>query len=560
MDSSRALTREAFTPTPQGKKGKLTLIISAIILILVGGTAYAYSAHDVFKSPKQIYLEAEVNNYQLLVDGFTKSYDENYQLNVKPYLENSVHSKSEISANVEGLGLEDPQLKMVLDILKSSKLLVDGYTDQKNQQNYSKVDLSFKGNNIIGVEAFADKEKLGFGVPAIYKKYAIADLKDRNKLKEKYGIDLPKKIISYSDVAEAIKLSKDELDPIFKTYSDIYVQSLNDKNVNLTSGTFNEEGTKIDARQITVTYSEKEYKDLLKKITEEAAKDQKLMDLAYNKYDKIRKLMEESGNNLSAAGVEKLSKADFEKSYKEASKEWVKSVDEIALSEGVKMVLLIDQKDNILSREISVKDKKNTLKVKNNNWTDAEGQSHGNFNMTTKEANNGEFQVKFTYVDKAEGSNHNGKFNLAFNVNNEFVKDNTKLESDYKITKDGNHESGDFKFKVNIDYSGEKASLTGSMKTDLTDNDKDKSRDKKFDLKVTVGDSPSPEIKGATFSLKVNTKEEFGAEVKLPKLDASNTLDLANMSPEELQQVEMEIQTAAQEFLFKNISLFQGME
>lgn len=78
----------------------------------------------------------------------------------------------------------------------------------KNQQNYVKLGLNSNGNSLLSVEAFSDKDKIGLSVPALYSKYAVVNLKD--------------------------------------------AENINDKQVSIAKGTFNEGDTKIEGRVITV--------------------------------------------------------------------------------------------------------------------------------------------------------------------------------------------------------------------------------------------------------------------------------------------------------------------
>ncbi|MBZ4653697.1 MAG: hypothetical protein JG781_1036 [Peptococcaceae bacterium] len=76
-------------------------------------------------------------------------------------------------------------LRKLQGYLREKQGYRESSVDQKNQQYYTKFDVALEGNKLVGLEIFVDKTKFGFGVPLIYNKYAVVDLKDRDKLKEK---------------------------------------------------------------------------------------------------------------------------------------------------------------------------------------------------------------------------------------------------------------------------------------------------------------------------------------------------------------------------------------
>ena len=70
----------------------------------------------------------------------------------------------------------------MLDLLEKSRLKVHTELDYKNQRSYGKMDLALAGSNLLGVEGFMDKTKIGFAMPVIYDKYVLMDLKDKDCL------------------------------------------------------------------------------------------------------------------------------------------------------------------------------------------------------------------------------------------------------------------------------------------------------------------------------------------------------------------------------------------
>lgn len=280
------------TPSERWQKGCLGYIRPCCFVALAG-SAFAYTALDYFKSAKQVYLEAETKGMVDLTKDLQKAYDGYENKYIKPYLENTVHSKIESSADLSGIVPPDPTTAILMDVLRNSKIVVDTSQDVKNQQQYSKVDLAVGGNNLIGLEYLSDKNKLAIAIPAFYNKYVYADLKDREKIQTRFGI-------------------------------------------------FVEGETKIKAREITLTLSESQFKELLKKFAGKIQTDEKLLDLIYNKQKAWIKLMEDSGNSLEAQGIKEKSKDGVKASLKQFNQDLDKNLQQLKMPAGVKMTLLVD--------------------------------------------------------------------------------------------------------------------------------------------------------------------------------------------------------------------------
>jgi hypothetical protein len=61
-------------------------------------------------------------------------------------------------------------------------------------------------------------------------------------------------------------------------------------------------------------------------------------------------------------------------------------------------------------------------------------------------------------------------------------------------------------------------------------------------------------------SLDMKSNEKFNvAGVKLPELNAQNSINLATMTDQQMMQIQQEIQQGSMQFMMKNMALFQQL-
>jgi hypothetical protein len=412
------------------------------------------------------------------------------------------------------------------------------------------------GNNVIGLEYFADKNKLVLAIPAIYNKYGYADLKDREKLQTRFGIArLPKRMVTYSDYADAFKISQQDVDYLLQEYGRLYADSLIDSQFTSQKTTFVEGETKIKAREITLTLSESQFKELLKKFAGKIQTDEKLLDLIYNKQKTWIKLMEDSGNNLEDQGIKEKSKDEIKASLKQFNQDLDNNLQQLKMPAGVKMTLLVDADDNILDRKISFAESTSKVLIRTASWLSQDKGNNYLFNIRSEEPTKVDV-FDFQYTTEPENA-LTTKGALAVTTK-EIIEGKEKqliqFNTGYTVTKDGNRQQVDILFSGQVEQETPRK-FTGSMNTTIVDNDKDKSKQTDCVIELKFGQAPEESKNGPSLKVTIKGKDEFGTKLVLPKLDVNNSIDLANVSDVELMQIQQEIQAGIQGFMIKNQAL-----
>ncbi len=536
------------------KKSKTILIVTAVLVFcLIAGSAYAYFALDFFKSSKQIYLEAEAKQLVEVNNSLNKALDD-YNTNMKVLQETPVHSNVELSAKVSGVNLPAGSSdQLTIDLLNKTKFIIESSSDQKNQKFYNKLNIALEGNNLLGIESFVDSEKIGFGVPAIYNKYGIMEFKDREKLMTRYNLQAwPKKLVRTEDTLELFKLSAQEK-LLLLEYGKLYVDSLDEKKLTLKPGTFSAEGIKIEVREITVTYTESEFKALIKQIANKMATDSRTIDLIYAKRQKLNQLLEDSGQPSLGA----MDKPQLTKVLAQANTDFLKELASWQLPQGVKMKLLVDAADNILERTITSGKAEELVTYRTAKWVDQAGQTKTECSLTAK-SGNATLELKLAHsYQQPDSKSQKGKLSFTAQETADNKQTNLfKLENDYNLTKVDNRAELVNAFKVAFEDEYDKQKMAGDIKLSSTKNDKEKTRDTEMTTKLKID---LPDQQQVVVDILLKGQEKFGAAVKLPVLTADNTVDLADVTDEQLNVIYQEIQKGVFEFTTRNAELFQPL-
>lgn len=542
---------------PLKKRSKTPIMIAGLAGVLVlGGLGTAYAKFDLFKSPKTIYLEAEATNILELSADISKAEDW-FAKEVKPYVEQPVHSTMEISNIAVHGEIPDPQAKQILDLLKEVTILADSSVDPQKQQQYSKINLQVKGQNLIGLEVFLDKSKIGLGVPDLYKKYGYMDLQDRDTLKEKFQMeDLPKRFVTSNDIINAIKPNKDEFTSIVKDYGKLYIDSISDAQVTLKKdSTFESDGFKTSARELTITFTKDELKTLLTKLADKAKNDDKLFDLFYTRYKNLATLLKDSGYS----NIEEQSRDALKSEFAKGLEDFKNKLNTEGPTGGIKLVMQIDGNDSIISRKITALEPKqgeDNVEIVSSTWKN-NGENNYLLSLNGTSASGEKDEMKLSYKAKEQGSENKGTMGVFFKTASDSkVKSMLDFTTQFTVNKEGDTEKGNYDFKVTTeDEIDGKVAFSGNVTSNMQRDGKKRNQDTAFKLNFDEKTADMPD----GFSVHLKNSDELVNEITLPKLTDDNSFNIATLTEEQMVQLQQEIGMAAQQFMMKNMSLFQSL-
>ena len=302
-------------------KKKIPLIILAIIIITSIIAIYLYCCTDLFKTPQEQFWSSLSKASKITGD---KTYSE--ALNeIRNLKEKSYTLKGDAKFNISSTE-EDEEVQKIADAFSKIQISYDMNVVGKENKEKGILNFDFDNKQVLSVDYLRDNDLFGIKIGEVYDKYISIENKNLKQLAEKYEIDsteIPDKI-EFIDMHDLYDISEEEIQHI----NDLIVGTLKNEipeecySVNENAET-DILGEKAKTKEYKIELSAKQIDDIAIKLLENAKRDEVILNLIVNKYNKI------SMNTL--AGKEKIAKDDLIKEIEES----IKEIQEEPSKEGV---------------------------------------------------------------------------------------------------------------------------------------------------------------------------------------------------------------------------------
>lgn len=302
-------------------KKKIPLIILAIIIITSIIAIYLYCCTDLFKTPQEQFWSSLSKASKITGD---KTYLE--ALNeIRNLKEKSYTLKGDAKFNISSTE-EDEEVQKIADAFSKIQISYDMNVVGKENKEKGILNFDFDNKQVLSVDYLRDNDLFGIKIGEVYDKYISIENKNLKQLAEKYEIDsteIPDKI-EFIDMHDLYDISEEEIQHI----NDLIVGTLKNEipeecysvNENVETDIL---GEKAKTKEYKIELSAKQIDDIAIKLLENAKRDEVILNLIVNKYNKV------SMNTL--AGKEKIAKDDLIKEIEES----IKEIQEEPSKEGV---------------------------------------------------------------------------------------------------------------------------------------------------------------------------------------------------------------------------------
>ena len=394
-------------------KKKIPLIILAIIIITSIIAIYLYCCTDLFKTPQEQFWSSLSKASKITGD---KTYSE--ALNeIRNLKEKSYTLKGDAKFNISSTE-EDEEVQKIADAFSKIQISYDMNVVGKKNKEKGILNFGFDNKQVLSVDYLRDNDLFGIKIGEVYDKYISIENKNLKQLAEKYEIDsteIPDKI-EFIDMHDLYDISEEEIQHI----NDLIVGTLKNEipeecysvNENVETDIL---GEKAKTKEYKIELSAKQIDDIAIKLLENAKRDEVILNLIVNKYNKV------SMNTL--AGKEKITKDD-----------WIREIEE-----SIKEIQEEPSKEGVIVSNFYAKDKaKIDISTSKNNIMNIELQKAGKETVI----NIGIYFDDETASDtKTEKMRINGKVKINQTSNE---KSNANIETQI--------ETEDLKFGMNMNY------------------------------------------------------------------------------------------------------------
>ena len=302
-------------------KKKIPLIILAIIIITSIIAIYLYCCTDLFKTPQEQFWSSLSKASKITGD---KTYSE--ALNeIRNLKEKSYTLKGDAKFNISSTE-EDEEVQKIADAFSKIQISYDMNVVGKKNKEKGILNFGFDNKQVLSVDYLRDNDLFGIKIGEVYDKYISIENKNLKQLAEKYEVDsteIPDKI-EFIDMHDLYDISEEEIQHI----NDLIVGTLKNEipeecysvNENVETDIL---GEKAKTKEYKIELSAKQIDDIAIKLLENAKRDEVILNLIVNKYNKV------SMNTL--AGKEKITKDDLIREIEES----IKEIQEKPSKEGV---------------------------------------------------------------------------------------------------------------------------------------------------------------------------------------------------------------------------------
>lgn len=553
------------------KKSKKPIIIGLVIVILALLAVSAFAMKDMFKSPKQRYIDAEskyftgaIANIKAETEKATinmnKKYEQKMNLTVSPDFSSFIG---------RDIGADTATISKIGEIIKDIAIETDTKMDNANKAFVSDFNIKLKGNVLINGTMAMDKDKELFKFPQFYDKTFVINLNELDKIYENLGINnlnMPEKVLQTQDIKDAIKIDNAALSADCKKYAQIYFDAIPQEQIKADKESLAIKNINIACRKLTISMKKADLVKLLENLVHEAEKDDVLKQLVYGNAKNLMELFKEAGYFAPKENDIEIESMFTDSNYAEFFSTLKTGIQEMKDNQNIAdenvMTIWVNNEGDIIKREIKssvVADDSSidilysgteyysdTLIQQNYSikLADKSGTDHGSFSVVI--SRDSEKPKK----DSKEGSDQFMVVGELTGASMDSEKVNLRVNSKKKMV--------DNVLNVDTEFTLDSAEFNASGTVDLkkSENEKLKESTDKYDINLKIKPSSDSEdvIKG---NIKLDLITKTDVIVDLSGLLTGDTVELDKLDSTQMGEIGTEIQQKAMEFILLNQNMFK---
>ncbi|MDQ2088117.1 hypothetical protein RBH29_16950 [Herbivorax sp. ANBcel31] len=564
------------------KSGFKKPLFLAGVIVLIAATAFTVLATttNIFKTPKQIYLDIERRNLQQLVENSKEN--GSFIHDIKTLSENTHKTERELSLNLD-LDALDPSLSSITGFLNNSKLIIDSKANPDKNQALINTDIIVNNAKLFDFIAAFENDTLALSAPVLFDEYVVADFNQMENILKNLGFSSEAE--DFEAIAEMITpndlLNFDEkkLGSIMRNYGKVIRDSIKDeqvtieKNVDFKVGEFN-----LNCDKLTIEFEKADIQRIVINLIDAIAEDDELYEILKENATNVLELFEASDYYSDSNELDEIKSEFSQENFKETLEEIKDNVNEafknLVLPEGVVMNVFANR-NKMVGRTIETKistansDETVSLNLDYSGVTEYNDKNIKDLEIKLSFNNSDDIDgLAFNYSSDGDIDNEtetgNRNFSISINTGG-FSSKVFKLDTDYNIVSDSRSDSvkssNDYTVSIGVPMMFS-IDASGNLTTNNWENDKEKQfgRDIDFSFGVDVPASMFTEEMSLGGGFSSKTKNTLDVDFEFPSFDSDNSIDLANASEDEINKFIMEIEMSFMNFIEENqdlINIFQ---
>ncbi|WP_025028654.1 DUF6583 family protein [Caldalkalibacillus mannanilyticus] len=476
-------------------KSKLWIVIAGLVTLLIGGAVtYAFFLSN---TPKGTYFLAEYTTMKETSKEWKEKYGEQFEFQ-EAILKQPSLTELRLKGNFES-EIMNSEMNMIQDLLKQASLVIKAEQDPVKEVSNSLISLEVGGTSAFDLEFYQSPEQYKLYLPMLYDKYFYMNSDQFGELMRKGdpsydGPDTLQTTLKWDD----LKLSVQEQEDLSKRYNTFFMSQLKDEYFYLTKDvSYEYQGETLKLREVALKLSPTETQEFLNSFIDQLIEDVELQQMIATR---IKFLAEAGAFKGEFAPAEDLTdEAMVKEKILEGLQEAKEAMSQLQFTQGFESVLLIDKKNRIVDRSVSVE-------------LASEEEEPVRFLVATKNISkenitNKEFIVELKPLDQSgdrlafeltestekqkEGSTENLQVNFVFELDGMTEFDaGLQLNSTFKGTAAKHEVDRDFSFSLSGTEVDHLPQISGSIKEEQDISLKDKYAKQVYDIELNVEGMP----------------------------------------------------------------------
>ncbi len=510
-------------------KKKLKIIIPLVLVVIIAIITSLYFFTDLFKSPKTLFFKYMGKTFQS-EKGYT--YDK-FLEELDFYFAKASTTNAEITidANIDGVD------QKTLEEIKNVKLTMVSKVGPKQEQSYSKTELSYKNDNLTSIEYLNSDNNYGIRCSDIYKDYFYIENSGLKNLAKKLGAD-PTTVpdsISKINIYDLFYISKDTRKSILNRYYKVLNSELDKDNFSSEKNVkIDVNGKEVKADSYSLSLSEDDLKSILVETMNTLKDDDETLDLLVEKYKM----------SLGNTETTEISKDDIKKSIDDTIKT-IEKTEETGL--GKVKITVYETKGKVVKLTIEGAGSSIGLDI-------TENKKDGIMNLYVESNGSVLGNIKNEYT--IDGDTTKGKISMKTASTTSKVSSlEDVINIDYTIVDSKTKQSIEAKMNL-MENTSNKNNIAILFKYEMTGENLDKNPTKyEFNgfLKI-VEDSTKSDSQSITVNFKGDT--EYTENIDIPKLSKSNGVCINTVTDTELETIKTDVNTNLNTFMDKILKKF----
>ncbi len=537
------------------RRGKITTVLIAVVIILVAFTAYTFF---IDKTPKEKLIQAESENMDAIAERWENTWEEwktlSNLIDTSPY-----EIDSTVSGSIEDF---DParfrqELQMVQEVLERGTLNINTAGDPQQGIMNNSASLTVHGLELLDFELNLTEELIAFNCADLYHESLLIETA---KLGETLQQTAPRFVLPESIGMPILPSKENFLELIGKQIKEEYVEFTPDVKHDSPMG-------EIKVEQLNLSMSPEESENFFRGLQK-----------SFNDKEETQNLIELLSGMVKVFVMNYTDNENFHSIFSSKENEYLEGEEQLYFPDGIEMDIFLNEKGEIVDRELSfslaadpaAENNALTIDYSSSNWEPAphERDTQGELEIKGEENDSAlVFDYKWTSASEEEGDKTNlylkarksQKSNEENNPTELFSMEIERIRQTDPET-DIDHYETDF----DISFSADRGSLTaprvtqntgeletgmkGSMVQEINRNmpDTDYAMDNELDLQIYDEYFGWGEIH---LLLNVDIKAQRVEKTTVVKPDEDKAVNLSTIGKDEWKELTSDIRNNLRDYI-----------